>query len=1046
MRQSNERGIAMITTLLVLMLISALLIGFTTVVMSDQRYRFIDRDRGQAFYAASGAMEKLTADLGNVFFSFLSPTNSQVTYLTAARPSITGVTFTAANAPTPLAASELSAFHCASPKSTQTVGSAGYTIMFCADASLNPTYGDVAATIKTGAFEGLMAQKTPYQLDVTAKTSTGGEVHLVRTIEAVSIPVFQFGMFSDVDLAFFAGPNFSFGGRVHTNGNLFLSQGGGATLTLSDKVTAVKEVIRQRLENNALISDNPAHDGTVNMAKAPGSYVALAANQGSLVDGLGSAQNENAWHTASLGTYNGYIRNGRTGAKALNLPLLTAGGSNPDLVRRPAVNENTTNAVLYNERLYTKASLRILLSDKNTDITGLPGIDTTKGPIQLDGDWKTTLPYATYGAPGVDATHPPIARALGPVAATTTNAATLAGDTTINVNAVPAMFQKPIASLTLKDSTGNNRYQASCTDWAATQFKSCTTTLKAGSGSPSSGWTAYVNATWAAPLSAGNMPGNPNPSVTITGVSGSTQGSKVISLSSSPTQLNTFGFAANTFFINDVGAGGTAASTQVTCAGATATSFTNCSGVPATVSGATITTGSLQSQAGGTIGGWIKIEKQDTNGAWSDVTQEILNYGIGGPNLAGSDCGDPTPNAIIRLQRLRDNSNAALTQCPMASSITGVLDTKNSYEWWPNVLFDPREALLRDTAPADLKVGLGGVMYYVAIDVNNLTKWFKGTAPLNNPGGANAKVDNTGFTVYFSDRRNNRTALDSKETGEFGFEDFVNSTAAGGAPNGTLDQGEDVNANNQLDTYGDVPSYLGVSGNVPGGAVAPLNGAARAFTTRLLAGEAQVNRAIVFRRALKLIKGSNIVGNSVNGLTVVSENPVYVQGDWNANAANDGFTGAHAATSVIADAVTLLSNSWNDDTSFSLPYNVSNTGRVRSAQSWYRIAIIGGKGPWFPQPANTATDFGTDGGVHNFLRYLEGGDNTTVNYTGSIATFYYNRQAVGTYKCCNTVYGAPTRAYAFDSDFLDPSKLPPNTPVFRDMNAVGFSQELRPGK
>ena len=44
----------MITTLLVLMLMSALLVGFTTVVMSDQRYRFIDRDRGQAFYAASG--------------------------------------------------------------------------------------------------------------------------------------------------------------------------------------------------------------------------------------------------------------------------------------------------------------------------------------------------------------------------------------------------------------------------------------------------------------------------------------------------------------------------------------------------------------------------------------------------------------------------------------------------------------------------------------------------------------------------------------------------------------------------------------------------------------------------------------------------------------------------------------------------------------------------------------------------------------------------------------------------------------------------------
>ena len=62
---------------------------------------------------------------------------------------------------------------------------------------------------------------------------------------------------------------------------------------------------------------------------------------------------------------------------------------------------------------------------------------------------------------------------------------------------------------------------------------------------------------------------------------------------------------------------------------------------------------------------------------------------------------------------------------------------------------------------------------------------------------------------------------------------------------------------------------------------------------------------------------------------------------------------------------------------------------------------------------------------------------------GAIATFYYNRQAVGTYKCCTTVYGAPTRNYAFDSDFLTPALLPPNTPVFRDLNAVGFPG-LRP--
>ena len=67
-------------------------------------------------------------------------------------------------------------------------------------------------------------------------------------------------------------PNFNFGGRVHTNGNLFLSEGGGSTLTLTDKVTAVGEIIRQQLQNGVSIDTASAHDGTVSMAQLPGVF------------------------------------------------------------------------------------------------------------------------------------------------------------------------------------------------------------------------------------------------------------------------------------------------------------------------------------------------------------------------------------------------------------------------------------------------------------------------------------------------------------------------------------------------------------------------------------------------------------------------------------------------------------------------------------------------------------------------------------------------------------------------------------------------------
>ena len=52
--------------------------------------------------------------------------------------------------------------------------------------------------------------------------------------------------------------------------------------------------------------------------------------------------------------------------------------------RRPA---KIRLGILYNERLFTKASIRILLSDTAADITNIPGVTAT-APIQLTGDWR----------------------------------------------------------------------------------------------------------------------------------------------------------------------------------------------------------------------------------------------------------------------------------------------------------------------------------------------------------------------------------------------------------------------------------------------------------------------------------------------------------------------------------------------------------------------------------------------------------------------------------------------------------------------------------
>ena len=58
----RQEGIALIVTLMVLMLVSALMVGFVTAIVADQRASGLDRDQTQA-YAASHAGTR-AADLG----------------------------------------------------------------------------------------------------------------------------------------------------------------------------------------------------------------------------------------------------------------------------------------------------------------------------------------------------------------------------------------------------------------------------------------------------------------------------------------------------------------------------------------------------------------------------------------------------------------------------------------------------------------------------------------------------------------------------------------------------------------------------------------------------------------------------------------------------------------------------------------------------------------------------------------------------------------------------------------------------------------------
>jgi hypothetical protein len=824
--KSDERGVALVAVLLVLMLTSAVLAGFLFTATTDVRLRGTDRSRTRALYAAHGALEKLTADLGDLFATDFAPTEDDLTALEQQPPTVAQMSFEASDG-------------------------LGYTIIPANGLDENGSPLALSGTVNSGPYEGFVGLVTPYWLWVTAHGADGAEVRVRRRLQTVSIPIFQFGVFSETDLSFFAGPDFNFGGRVHTNGNLFLAS--GATLRLADKVTAVGEVIRTNLSNGWPTASG--YTGRVQPITAPGAFRDLATDEGSLVASLGSAENEPMWTNRSIGTYHGNIRSGRTGAKRLDLPLITVGATPVELIRRPVPGEN---AFITGQRLYSEAGVRILLSDTAAQITALPESSNATQPVNLD---------------------------------------TLA-------------------------------------------------TMQAG------------------------------------GYAGAIQ--------------------------------------PATSSGVTAQGYRMGVNTPS-------------------IGGFLKVEYRNATGDWIDVTAEILNLGFTRRNSEVGGCAavEPSPDAVIRFQRVRTSPS---TGAAAPAACAGALAT----DYWPLTLYDTREGKPRDNeALASANIYLSGVMHYIEFDVNNFRRWLAGLIGMSGAGVVNEQ----GFTVFFSDRRGNIDG-GGNATGEYGWEDMVNPADPNGAPNGQLDTGEDLNANGQLDIYGGTPRFpagMADVGGLPANlaaneAAAPLTTAATPTTT-VTAAVAKANRPVLFRRALKIVNGA--AGNlPADGLNITSENPVYVVGPFNAT--NAAFSNEHAAAAIIADAVTLLSPNWTDQNSFANPNNPGNRAR---ATTYYRFATIAGKNRGFQWAGTNCgvacyQDYGTDAGTHNFLRMLEG-NGQQVNYRGSIASFFYSRQAVGVYKCCTNVYGAPTRGYNFDTEFLTPSLLPPKTPMFRDVNTTGFMQVNR---
>jgi hypothetical protein len=963
-----DKGVALITVILIMTLISAMMVGLAWLVMSDQKLGGNNNDRQLAFYGAEAGMESLTASLENAFDANYAQNATSINAIMT----------------TPGPPTNIPNIQYLAPGST-TNGS-GYLISFTPSAANANIPASSFSTLTTGTYAGLVALATPYTLSVTAHTTYGSEVKLQRRVQTVAIPVFQFGIFSQTDLSFFAGPDFDFGGRVHTNGNLWLAEGDGSTLTLQQKVDAAGQIITANLENG--FRTTTGYNGAINITNGSGFQNLMAQAPSDSVTGTAnSINNVSSYDTTFAGMastiFNGNIAVGQTGASVLNIAIATPaiGGQPIDLIRRPVANEDTSNAAKLAERYYSQVSLRVMLSDyaatggcAGSDISSTSGKlplsspNAANSPVDLatlawdqsvvpTGNSNTTLPYH----------DPPAWQTVAQIGKT--------------------IFPLPTSGAQAASYSATDGY------WVQKWYPTITGCIKIDYQTVAGG--AFTDVTTAI-LNQGYTGRDINP---------------------------------------QTGAGGKIPPLQPTV-------------LP---------------------GAQVRASGPTVNGAIATIT-----------------CVDPSPGAIIRLARVRDNPSWAPPPAGGCAAPPVALASQHGGDYWPNVLYDTREGLLRDNSLANqgsgaLSLPVAGAMYYVELDVAKLATWFTTNSAVVNK--------TTGYSVYFSDRRGNQpdpappasvggvNAL----TGGFGYSEIVNGSSANGCPDNTLNQGEDVEGDFNsagvdlvpiLRTYGDnippangklwpiasVGTQLGTPATILAAILQNNPGCAGAgslwpYAIATDPQDLRENPPLFFRRALKIVNGSTISLGTCNsvpcGLTIVSENPIYLQGDYNNPGLNTAFTGASVGASVIADAVTLLSDNWNDVNSFAFPFLNVNDQRVAS-DTTFRLAISGGKGIPFPIPTvgAPANDFGTDGGTHNFLRYLEdwggGAPTGTLWYEGSIVSMYYNHQGVGTYKCCSTVYNPPVRAYQFDTNFLTPNLLPPLTPMLRAINTIGFTQILLP--